>query len=430
AYQTSCQIIKSINEKLSSIFIYESGNVDIPILSTIDICSNQEHICCEFSGLSFSPSCKHIKCFTEMIEPIDILISTHDRFPIFLRQLQYNCEIFFLSTDIQDINEKLRADFKIKEYFLGIVPLLMYLNHIIPDIFKHVIKRATIIIDDPLLHANYGFLNYNKLISLMEKHTFFTTVAFIPWNYKRSDIQIVNLFLNNKNLIGLCVHGCDHTKCEFSNTNLKHLNKLVKLATARMMEHEKITDLPFDKVMVFPQGKFSNQAIQTLKENNYIAAINTSPTSTNLNELFEVKDFIKPYISKYHGFPLFTRNTPEDIIDISFNLFLGKPVFLVIHHDYLKDNYKKLISAVSYINSRTKYIQWDGVGNIIDAILNTVSIKDVVGLSSINTYDIYGYKEKIYIFFRRKASEFRDNYLSKNKVILEIANSIKKIFKL
>jgi len=430
AYKTLNLFFESIINKLSSIFVYESGTVDIPIISTIDICNEHEPICGEFSGLSFSPSFKYVKSIENISGPMDILISTHDRHSIFLHQHRDNCEMFFLATEIQDINEKLTGKFIIKELFLGIVPFLMYIKHITPNFLKNTNKFASLIIDDPLLNANYGYLNYDKLLSLMKIHGFFTTVAFIPWNYKRTNKHIAGLLLNNKKHIGLCVHGCDHTKSEFSNTNLYHLDKLVKIATKRMIEHKKLTGLPFDKVMVFPQGKFSNQAMQALKENHYMAAINTIPISTNLYEHFQVKDFITPYITKYHDFPLFTRSNPEDIMDISFNLFIGKPAFLVIHHDYLKDNYKNLISSVMNINSRAKYITWDGVGNIINGILNGANIQYVNEFSSTSTDNIYGYKEKYYIYFRRRASEFRDNFLSKNNLVFRLANSIKIFFKL
>jgi hypothetical protein len=335
-----------------------------------------------------------------------------------------------LSSEIQDINITINENFDVKEYFLGIVPIVMYLNFINYGFIGIVDKFATIIIDDPLLRDNYGFLNYQKLIDLMKIHNFFTTVAFIPWNYKRTDRNVANLFLNNKKYINLCVHGCDHTKAEYSNTDLTHLNKLTKLATARMIEHEKKTGLPFDKVMVFPQGKFSNQAMQSLEENNYMAAINTNPKSTNLIENFKVRDILKPYITKYSEFPLFTRNNPGDIIDISFNLFFGKPSFMVIHHDYLKDNFNKLIKSVNDINARTENIHWSGVGNIIKSITGATEKPDSNELLNINMDGIYGNKEKFQIYIRRIASEFRDNYLSKNDAVLGTAKSIKKLFKL
>ena len=52
---------------------------------------------------------------------------------------------------------------------------------------------ACLIIDDPLLRPQYGCLNYKKLLEAMKAHNFFTEIAFIPWNYKRSNAKTVRL---------------------------------------------------------------------------------------------------------------------------------------------------------------------------------------------------------------------------------------------
>lgn len=59
---------------------------------------------------------------------------------------------------------------------------------------QNEINHACIIIDDPLLRENYGFLNYRKLLDLMDKHDFHTSIAFIPWNYNRTDKNLATLF--------------------------------------------------------------------------------------------------------------------------------------------------------------------------------------------------------------------------------------------
>ena len=53
---------------------------------------------------------------------------------------------------------------------------------------------ANLTIDDPWLREPYGHLDYNKLLTEMERHNFHTTIAFIPWNYDRSEQQVVALF--------------------------------------------------------------------------------------------------------------------------------------------------------------------------------------------------------------------------------------------
>jgi hypothetical protein len=141
--------------------------------------------------------------------------------------------------------------------------------------------------------------------------------------------------LERTDRFSLCVHGCDHTKGEFGKTDLNYLCNKVRLATARMLEHEKITGLPFDRIMVFPQGIISNEALEALKMNNYIAAINTVPTPVN------------GFISS--SFPFFRRYKPEDILaGTPTNI---NPMFIVLHHDYFKDGYERLINFVEELSA-------------------------------------------------------------------------------
>jgi hypothetical protein len=43
-----------------------------------------------------------------------------------------------------------------------------------------------LVIDDPLLKPRYGFLKFLPFLRLMQRHDFATSIAFIPWNWRRS----------------------------------------------------------------------------------------------------------------------------------------------------------------------------------------------------------------------------------------------------
>jgi peptidoglycan/xylan/chitin deacetylase (PgdA/CDA1 family) len=270
------------------------------------------------------------------------------------------------------------------------------------------VHHASIIIDDPLLRENYGFLNYRKLLSLMDKHNFHTTIAFIPWNYNRTDKRIAALFRERPDRFSLCVHGCDHVRGEFGRTDLNYLDNKVKLATARMIEHEKRTGIPFDRVMVFPQGIFSNAALDALKNNNYWAAINTEAVPVN------------GHISS--NFPFFLRYKPEDITDC-----ITDPTFIVLHHDYFKNGYERLTDFVYKLNTRSKNVRWDSLGNIVRNFVSANEVNHSPADVDLSGLKFHGYKESAKILLRRYASELRDNYLCKNDFVL---HSAKKIIKL
>jgi peptidoglycan/xylan/chitin deacetylase (PgdA/CDA1 family) len=266
---------------------------------------------------------------------------------------------------------------------------------------------ACIIIDDPLLKENYGFLNYRELLALMDRHNFHTTIAFIPWNYNRTDRKIAALFRERQDRFSLCVHGCDHTEGEFARTDPNYLEVKVKLATARMIEHEKRTGLAFDRVMVFPHGKFSNEALEALRRNLYLAAINAVPEPVN-----------GPIASE---FPLFIGYKPENL-DLSYD-----PAFIVLHHDFFKKGYERLIDFVNRINARGA--KWESVGNIVRRYVSTDETNGPADIS-LSGLKIYSQKEYIKILMRRYVSEFRDNYLYKNDFVFNLANRVKNLIKM
>ena len=266
------------------------------------------------------------------------------------------------------------------------------------------IIHASIIVDDPLIRENYGFLNYRKLLSLMDKYNFSTTIAFIPWNYNRTDKRIAALFRERADRFSLCVHGCDHKKGEFGETDVTYLDNKVKLATARMVEHEKRTGIPFDRIMVFPQGVFSNEAMEALRKNRYLAAVNTEAMPVN-----------GPITS---NFPFFLRHKPEDAIDC-----FSDPTFIVLHHDFFKNGYEGLADFVVKFNARSKNVKWDSVGNIIRYYLSTNEVNNDPVDFDLSGLKFHGYKENFKISMRRYASELRDNYLCKSDFLL---NCVKK----
>ena len=266
-------------------------------------------------------------------------------------------------------------------------------------------NHASIIIDDPLLRENYGFLNYRKLLNLMDKHNFFTTIAFIPFNFNRTDKRIAALFRERPDRFSLCVHGCDHTKAEFGRTDLNYLDTKVKLATARMIEHEKRTGISFDRIMVFPQGIFSNAALEALKKNNYLAAVNTEamPTEGHISSTF----------------PFFLRYKPEDVPDC-----VSDPIFVVLHHDYFKNGYERLTNFVDELNTRSKKLKWASLGSIVRSFVSANEADYNPADVDLSGLKYHGHKENVKILLRRYASEVRDNYICRNDFLLYCAKRL------
>ena len=78
--------------------------------------------------------------------------------------------------------------FDVRHHVLEAVPPVLYLKWAFAATCWSAPERsACLVIDDPLLRPTYGFVDYRELLSLMQRYKFSTNIAFIPWNWRRSD---------------------------------------------------------------------------------------------------------------------------------------------------------------------------------------------------------------------------------------------------
>lgn len=334
------------------------------------ICEDLRPISREFTGLSFGPINRECDFKLEMSgAPAgrESMVTVNNE-PIFVRFKKNGCEIFLLAVgeilDIEDQSDQLMDTAK---HFSKIVPVMMFLKYAFGEYCWHSkSSQACLVIDDPLLRKKYGFLEYETFLKLMHEKEFATNIAFIPWNYRRTKWQTAELFRRNLDKFSISVHGCDHTQYEFGLTDYQQINDKVKLATKRMKLHETSTGLSFDKVMVFPQGIFSVDSMKVLKANNYLAAVNTEVVPVNAKTHLKMCDLMRPAILDYENFPLFLRRYPGSISDFAFDLFLGRPVLIVIHHDFLREGYDRLVKFIEGINAMDQNIKWNSLESIIE----------------------------------------------------------------
>jgi hypothetical protein len=260
----------------------------------------------------------------------------------------------------------------VPKFFSRLLPPAMALRAIFgEESWRPGKAHAAVIIDDPLLRRNYGFLNFESLLGLMRRHNFHTTIAFIPHNFRRSSSQITRLFRENPDRLAICFHGNDHTEAEFASTDLSRLNTMLQIAERRMKAHQDITGLECDRVMVFPQGNFSVEAMTALRSRNFDAAVNTVPHPRQDATRLTLGEIAQPAVLRYGGFPLFLRSESVQVqaVDVAFNLFFGKPVLIVEHHDVCR--HPEVLSEVAArINSVAPDILWTSLtGAVRQALL-------------------------------------------------------------
>ena len=270
---------------------------------------------------------------------------------------------------------------------------------------------ACLTIDDALIKPKYGFLNYEKLLEEMKEHKFFTEIAFIPWNYKRSNPVTIKLLADNPDHYGVCIHGCIHTHSEFGDSNYMNLSNLLSRALWFMEQHKEITGLDYDPVMVFPQGLFSSVAMKALKDKGYRAAFNTTLKAVDKGNIPQ-DEYLKPASTIYHGFPLFQRRYPQDRSGFKKDIENGRPIIIVDHHGLFKNGYKTITDLVDWINEQGE-IKWTSLGKIADYYFSNDCVIDRKHLVPPSNYL---YKEwKVYL--RRHLSEIRDNYVETKSLL-------------
>ena len=285
-----------------------------------------------------------------------------------------------------DIRERAATYFDVKKRFAGAVPVVMYLKWSFRDVCWTTSEtNACLIIDDPPLWPRYGFLDFGELLQLANEQPFATTIAFIPWNWQRTNRDTVAAFRQNSGKLSVCVHGCDHTGGEFAVRSADLLDRKLKTARRRMKSLLKETALDHENVMVFPQGAFLHEAASALKRNGFFAAVNTevAPADDASNET-TLADLWSVAIVRYGGFSIYTRRyIHHGIENFAFDGILGKPCFVAGHHDIFRDHGSELAEFLQQLASLRWKLSWRTLG---DAVCRSYSIRPDGGTITVKMF--------------------------------------------
>lgn len=323
----------------------------------------------QFSGLTFGPiDPANDFCFTldRKAGNAASLISIEGK-PLFAMVEKEGRAVFYLATgEIVNIDDE-HAELHTASLFSRTVPAMMFLKHVFQNACWHAKDvHANFIIDDPTLKNSYGFLDYQKLLAACGQTGCASTIAFIPYNYKKTNNATAALFKTRGDVFSLCVHGCDHTEAEFASTDGNSLDWKVRTATKKMEAHRRNHGLNYAPLMIFPQGLFSVEAMGALKKHGYWAAVNSHLVPRNPGPVrLKLSDLLDPAVMAYEDFPLFARLYPREIADFAFFAFLGKPLFIVEHHDYFKKGYADFKAFTGAVNALSGRVRWASLGNAV-----------------------------------------------------------------
>ena len=341
--------------------------------SRYEVARDSRDICGPFAGVSFGPASPSNDGFLAG-DPggssVKTLISIEGG-PFMATVTQNGAEIVFIaSEDTADVDAT-AGERPLAAYFSRFVPQAMVIRHAAgEECWRPAPPFAAITIDDPLLRENYGFLNFRNLLELANRHNFHAAIAFIPHNFRRDSRRIVRMFRENSERLSICFHGNDHTGAEFASRDSVHLNALLRIAEDRMRQHRNLTGIPCDRVMIFPQGEFSIEAMKALQAHNFRAAANTTEHPAGEPDRLTIAELAQPAVLRYGNFPLFLRRALDKTgsQDIAFNIFFGKPVLIVEHHDDFRHP-ETLAEIAERINRIAPDVRWS---NLSSAVGNAV----------------------------------------------------------
>jgi hypothetical protein len=333
--------------------------------------SNEKDICGPLTGLTIRTD-EEMACWgvVSQMKPSDKVhpLIELDSASVLLLLKEKDLDVFMLFTShLANPDQPLETNLDIHTCLLTLAAPMMVLKYLSRGFgWSARNNYANLIIDDPPLTTQYGYIDFREVYELAAKRGIAVTLAYIPFNYRRGSDEIIRFFRKASDRIAICIHGCNHTRSEFGDTDSGRISALAFLASDRMISFSERTGIPHTKIMVFPQGVFSSQALGVLKRHNFTAAVNTELKDTTGENRVTIKDMLQPAITCYDGFPLFLRRKISDGIgNFAFDLLLDKPCLIVAHHDDFFSDMSPVWQLVDAINRLPNPPEWRPLEDIM-----------------------------------------------------------------
>ena len=313
-------------------------------------------------------------------ENTDSILMSMDNYPSLL-ETSFGSSTVFLSAGIHlgELELFSSTDEQEEFYLVTISPILLFIHNFLLEYIWHTeMDLGCFILDDPPLWKTYGFVNFPKLSETV-KATGSVSISFIPWYFDKSDKGLSRMISKRHPALSFCIHGCDHVWNEFCCSTENSALVLLEESIKRMESFSEKHGISFDKVIVFPQGRFSLLTLKALGESEITGAINT--TLFSYGDTLEIRsvDLISPVLIRF-GFPLFRRRYPSDTIGLALDGLLDRPIFYAEHHTFFRDGYSKL----NKLFKKNRNAQWLTPENVITRYYQTK--KDIEGHVSVRFF--------------------------------------------
>ena len=255
--------------------------------------------------------------------------------------------------------------------FSSAAPFILFFSYAAGDHGWHLDGYyANLTIDDAWLTQPYGRLDYPGLLAEMQKHNFHTTIAFIPWNFDRSEPDVATLFRSQSERFSVCIHGDDHDHREFGSyarNSLRDQTARVKQSIARMERFHTLTNIPYDRFMVFPQGVAPQETFAALKRYGFSGTANSLNVPLGVNFPAEPTFVLRPFTVRYAGLLSLSRYPASEDIprnEIAIHSFLGNPLLFYGHEDLFQRGIDAFDGVADVVHQVQPDTRWASLGEI------------------------------------------------------------------
>jgi len=256
--------------------------------------------------------------------------------------------------------------------FVEVAPEMISIRHFAGERAWHSLHPyANFTIDDPWLRESYGHLRYKDLLAEMVRHNFHSTVAFIPWNYDRSEPEVASLFRENPDRFSVCIHGDNHDHKEFRDYRSKPLaNQMhsIRQALLRMDQFRSRTGVSFDRVMVFPHSIAPENTLAALKAYDFLGTINSSNVPMDRSTPSLLPFALRPITMSFGNFQSIRRYPAEvgaSDAFVAMNQFLDNPLFFYGHQDFFANGADAFNQVADRVNRLQPNTRWRSTGEIL-----------------------------------------------------------------
>jgi hypothetical protein len=298
-------------------------------------------------------------------------VSNGTQGPVFVRTTVGGQEVFF-STANTPVNIPITPDpYRELAVFSSLAPQLMFLRYAAGEHAWHSSgKFANLTIDDLWLREPYGHVDYAGLLREMQLHNFHTTLAFIPWNFDRSEPAMVSLLRAHPERYSICVHGNNHDHQEFgpyeTHPRARQVND-IRQGIARMERFSQLTQIPYDAVMVFPHSISPAPTLADLKHYNYLATANSLNVPSGSVAPSDTEFALRTATMAFSTFPSLRRYSAEASIpesQLAIETFLGNPALFYVHQGFFAAGMGSFNAIADTVNRMQPDTQWRSLGYI------------------------------------------------------------------